>query len=345
MYYSVLDTIHKHALSLFLIMILVCSNSFAQKLSYTKITNDVFVFHPEKPDKLEIIREVGGNVTVIRIDSGIVVIDSFVSHEVAENARSIIHELFPKNSIRFLICTHHHADHIRGNQVFKDAKIIGHKNVAKYMMEDYDRLVKKYGHYQEEINKLEVLAGQYSEKKDSIDNTHKHWKEVKAFFETYKPSPPTIFISSDTVLKIGEKTFEIFFYGPAHTNNDIVILDREDRLLVMGDLVCPKKCYLMGSQSDITNWIDILDKLLKRKNEYEFVIPGHGGICENADALSDQKEYLVDIKELVLEAKRSGLPLEKVKYIDKLNKYCKYLMYDKIDLDIETCWDQLSETK
>ena len=97
----------------------------SQDIQVTQISDDVIILHPQQVQNLEVVREVGATITAVRTDSGIIVVDSFVSIEAAEMARKLIRKHFPTGPFKYLICTHHHADHVRGNQCFKDACIIG----------------------------------------------------------------------------------------------------------------------------------------------------------------------------------------------------------------------------
>jgi len=81
----------------------------AQNLGVTRITDDVIVLHPKEADNLIIVQEVGANMTAVRTDSGIIVVDTFVSLEAAKMARDSIKLYFPDIPIKYVINTHHHA--------------------------------------------------------------------------------------------------------------------------------------------------------------------------------------------------------------------------------------------
>jgi len=329
-----------------LFLVIPCS-LMPQDIKVTRISDDIIILHPRQVHDLTVVREVGGTIAVVRTDSGIIVVDSFVSNQAAEMARKLIREHFPKSPFKYLICTHHHADHVRGNQCFQDACIIGHVNVEKYIMDDYNRLLKKYGHYHKKIDTLKLFLkeGKYKSvnEKKRIEEDLVFWNGTKAFFKTYKPTPPSLQISSNTTLKLGGKTFEILFFGIAHTDNDLVVLDREDRLLIMGDLLCYRKCYIMGSQSNAKNWIALLDQLIDRRDEYNYVIPGHGDAVENIDALVEQRDYLKNICDAVESAQQRHLTLDQAKKSIQLEQYKTYMMYDRLDLDIEAYWKQIEQ--
>jgi cyclase len=316
--------------------LVLCIQGQPQDINTTEICKDVIVVHGG-----------GGNVTAIRTDAGIVVADSFTTPKEAREARKLIEKHFSGVSIKYLINTHHHSDHIWGNQVFGDAVIIGHANIMNHLIEDYDETLKKYGDYDA---KIRMLERQLNEKKNSKSVELKKlkddlalWKWLKELLEELVPTPPSLQITSDAYLKLGGKTFEILYFGTAHTDNDLVILDRKDKLLIMGDLLFYRKCHIMGPKADAKNWISIMNKLIARSDQYEYVIPGHGAIHTDVSALEEQRDFLNDIWNAVNDARQRGLTLEQAKKEIHLEKYKNWLDYDRIGLDIEACWAQIKK--
>lgn len=272
------------------------------ELQVTRVTDQVIVVHGG-----------GGNVTAVRTTSGILMTDSFISPRAGQEARTLIETHFPSLPIKYLVNTHHHFDHIAGNQHFRDAVIIAHMNIAKRM----DK-------YRAE------LAAQHED-----DGT------LSPALADFVPTDPSLLISSDILIHLGGKTFEILHFGNAHTDNDLVVLDREDRLLIMGDLLCPGKSYVLGTGSNTRGWIALLDGLIGRSDEYDLVVAGHGAVVVDVSALAGQREYLLDLWNAVTDAHTRGLTLEQAKRAINLEKYKDNIKYDKIGLDIEACWDQM----
>ncbi|PLX20808.1 MAG: hypothetical protein C0599_08550, partial [Salinivirgaceae bacterium] len=67
-------------------------------------------------------------VTAINTKNGIVVIDAGISTYLTKKYKKIIAQEFNNQKFIYLINTHSHHDHNRGNSVFDEAKIIGHVN-------------------------------------------------------------------------------------------------------------------------------------------------------------------------------------------------------------------------
>jgi len=147
-------------------------------------------------------------------------------------------------------------------------------------------------------------------------------------------------ITADTVIHIGCRTFEIMYFGPAHTNSDIIILDKDDRLLIMGVLLCFRKCYILLPGSDALNWIDLLEKIAERKDEFKYVIPGHGAVSADYSALIEQRDYLQDLYQSVQNQKKKNITFEEAFEKMQLDKYKEYMLFDQISRDVKVCWEQ-----
>ena len=261
------DRRHREASSLILVLLLILSlpailAAASPELQVTRVTDQVIVVHGG-----------GGNVTAVRTTSGILVTDSFISPRAGQEARTLIETHFPSLPIKYLVNTHHHFDHIAGNQHFRDAVIIAHVNIVKRMDAYRARLFEE----------------------------HEDDRTLSPALADFVPTDPSILISSDIVIHLGGKTFEILHFGNAHTDNDLVVLDREDKLLVAG----------------------------------------HGAVVVDVSALDRQREYLIDLWNAVTDAHTRGLTLEQAKRAIVLEKYKDNIKYDKIGLDIEACWDQM----
>lgn len=97
----------------------------------------------------------------------------------------------------------------------------------------------------------------------------------------------------------------------------------------------------MGPHSDIQQWMTILDYLIASSHHYKYVVPGHGLTVSDDTGLRKQKNYLKDIWQAVYKAKRKRWSLERTLERIRLEQYREYSEYDRIDLDIKRCWNQV----
>jgi cyclase len=103
-----------------------------------------------------------------------------------------------------------------------------------------------------------------------------------------QPGQPDIAVEHRATVTLGGKTAEIYYFGRAHTNGDIVILFPQDRVLSAGDIftfgdATPQLIDYSGGGS-AKEWTTTLDGALKL--DFDNVVPGHGNLAKRADMLA-----------------------------------------------------------
>jgi cyclase len=146
-----------------------------------------------------------------------------------------------------LMITHHHGDHVNGNQFFTHAEISSHP----YCRE-------------------EVLK--------AVANTPKTWAPTPGVAEGAEPRtlvPPTVTFKDDVTYYIGGTEVQFRFVGPAHTWGDVMAYLPKEKILFAGDVaffwVAP-----YANNSYITKWLETCDKIAGW--DVDVIVPGHGPI-------------------------------------------------------------------
>jgi glyoxylase-like metal-dependent hydrolase (beta-lactamase superfamily II) len=107
--------------------------------------------------------------------------------------------------VKYIINTHHHADHSWGNCIFPNATIIGHQQCRDLMLE----------------KSTSALAEAVKE---------------NSLFRDICISPPQVTFSSGALtLRIGKKQLQIFS-TPGHSEDSISVLLEDERILFLGCL-------------------------------------------------------------------------------------------------------------
>ena len=204
-----------------------------------------------------------------------VVIDTLMPQETLEIREFIEQKL--NLPVRYVINTHHHADHCWGNYFFPKATIIGHEICRQKLM---DRAPAA----------LEVA---------SQDNP---------LYKQLRIIPPTItFREGSFNMKIGKKHLKLF-PTPGHASDGIAALIEEDRILFAGDAFMPVPFIVEG---DLDQYIETT-KLFASMG-LENIIQGHGDIILRGEIEEKAKEnitYLRAISKAVRTAMRRKNPLE-----------------------------------
>jgi len=179
--------------------------------------------------------------------------------------------------VKYVINTHHHADHCWGNCFFKDATIIGHERCRELLLNRAPAA-------------LEVAA------------------QDNPLYKDLTIVPPQITFSEGLYnLRIGKKNLSIF-PAPGHSDDGIAVFVEEDRILFSGDAFMPVPFIVEG---DVEQSIETIQEISKMS--LENIIQGHGDIILRGEIEEKAKEnitYLKAIQKAVQTAKRRKNPIE-----------------------------------
>jgi len=99
------------------------------------------------------------------------------------------------------------------------------------------------------------------------------------------PGQPDIAVEHHASVTLGGKVAEMYYFGRAHTNGDIVVLFPAERVLAAGDMftfgdATPQLIDYSGGGS-AKEWTTTLDGALKL--DFDSVVPGHGNLAKKSD--------------------------------------------------------------
>ena len=91
------------------------------------------------------------------------------------------------------------------------------------------------------------------------------------------PATQNVFTDSMKI-KVGNKFAELYYPGPGHVKDNIVVWFEDEKALFGGCLVKEFKSNSIGyiGDADLNNWDKTLAKVKDKFHEAEVVIPGHG---------------------------------------------------------------------
>jgi cyclase len=195
----------------------------AAKLNLVKVKDDLYVIHNDY---------VPGNSTALITNDGVVLVDDKfeVDHD------NIIAELkkITDQPIKYVINTHHHADHSGGNARLQQMNV--------------------------------QIVASVQARENMVDGN--------------QSGLPNVVFDQHARVYLGGKSVELFHYGRAHTNGDVVVYFPADRTLAAGDMftygdATPQLIDYAGGGS-AKEWTKTLDQALQL--DFEAVVPGHGDV-------------------------------------------------------------------
>jgi cyclase len=198
------------------------------KLTTVKVKDDLFVIHNDF---------VPGNTTVLITGEGVVLVDDKfeIDHD---NIVAAVKKL-TNQPIKYVINTHHHADHSGGNA------------------------------------KLQAMSVQAIASEQAREN----------MVDGKLTGLPTMVFDHHAHVYLGGKNVELYHFGRAHTNGDVVVYFPAQRTLAAGDMftfgdATPELIDYAGGGS-AKEWTSTLDSALQL--DFDNVVPGHGVVTTKAE--------------------------------------------------------------
>lgn len=202
----------------------------------------------------------GGNIVntgFIVSDEGVLVIDTGPSKRYGEAMRQAIARVTDKPVLK-VILTHHHPDHVLGNQAFSDVPIAALPATTALLAEQGEAMAEN----------MYRLVG------DWMRGT-----EVVLPTEALKAGP----------LQIGGRSLQLLALR-GHTGADLAILDAKTGVLFAGDLLFYQRALTTPGTPGLETWLADLDQL--QPLPWKQIVPGHGPLATDASPFAQMRDYL-----------------------------------------------------
>jgi len=113
-----------------------------------------------------------------------------------------------------------------------------------------------------------------------------------------------ILFDDELTVDLGDVTARLSWFGPAHSNGDMLTFVEPDRVLVSGDVVQNKAGIgLSGSRATIKSWLAVLDKVALLKPA--LILPDHSPPGDGS-LIAEQRAFLVDLQDRIAALRGQG---------------------------------------
>lgn len=229
------------------------------------------------------------NAGIIDLGDATVVFDCMLTPAAALELQQAAKELTGREA-KYVVNSHYHNDHIRGNQVFNNATIISTSKTAE--------LIKSRGPEELASDKRDAgerLQGWKSNPASQDPQAEKERIGMIGYYEALSSSVKDIVITAPNATFKGSmslhgtfRSVELIDMGEGHTPSDAVLWLPNEKILFAGDLLFVETQPWM-LDGDPENWLRILERISDMQPET--IIPGHGPVANTA-AIDPLRAYI-----------------------------------------------------
>jgi cyclase len=254
------------------------------------------------------------NAAVIINEDDVLIVDS---HSKPSAAKALLKQIgkITQNPVRYVVNTHFHYDHARGNQAFfsnysHEVTLISSEQTRKDLIGiEMSRLKKEVSDLPGIVSKLEQDLDRESDGKRKLELAatlnqariyHQELKSVELVL-------PGLTFDRSMILHKKDREIMLLFLGRGHTGGDIVVYLPRERVLATGDLVT---AWVPGMNDGYPNeWITTLGEISKLS--IDSVVVGHGKVSGKR-VIEVQQNFLNEFIGAVKAEIRKGSTVEQV---------------------------------
>ncbi|MFM7176138.1 MAG: MBL fold metallo-hydrolase [Bacteroidota bacterium] len=229
------------------------------------------------------------NAGIIDLGDATVIFDCMLTPVAALELQQAAKELTGREA-KYVVNSHFHNDHIRGNQVFANATIISTTKTSE--------LIQSRGPEELASDKrdaAERLQGWKSKPTSQDPYAEKERIGMIGYYEALSSSvndiiitPPNATFNGSMSLHGTLRSVELIDMGAGHTPSDAVLWLPNEKILFAGDLLFVETQPWM-LDGDPENWLRILNRISDMQPET--IIPGHGPVA-NIAAIDPLRAYI-----------------------------------------------------
>ncbi|MDC8446784.1 MAG: MBL fold metallo-hydrolase [Nitrospira sp.] len=155
---------------------------------------------------------------------------------------------------------------------------------------------------------------------------------------------PDLTFTDRMSIDLGGKQVELIYSGKNHSDNSLVVLLPQNKLLFAVDFIPVETVAYRTMRSDYPDdWIESLKQV--EQLDFETLVPGHGKVGKK-EHVRQFRGYLEDLRAAVEEQVRKGASMEEAKKAVQLPKYGQWQRYaDWFPENVEGMYRYLSQQR
>lgn len=239
------------------------------------------------------------NAGIIDLGDQTVIFDSFLTPQAAAELLAVAEGL-TNRPVKTVVNSHHHMDHIGGNQSFPENTTIIATSATRHLM--LDHVGQQLAHYADqgaqrlaELEKQVAGARKQVEKADAQQAVSQFRLLLEAL-PAWQPRLPTMTFDQRLVIYGRDRQAELITHGGGHSQSDAILYLPTEKIVFTGDLltVHAHPSLADGDPGELPRILDQINRL-----QPQILVPGHGAIGVKSD-IQAMQHYLATMTEIAL---------------------------------------------
>ena len=282
------------------------------------------------------------NAGAIETPEGVIVVDTQQYPRLARQLRAAVLARTGK-PLRAVVNTHGHLDHTSGNTVFADVPILSHWKALAAMEACLGPRHGETWSISDFGTKLRLLFGHNIFELVPEGDPACRWFEGRIGlpdYDTVVIRAPNETFSDHFAFHLPDETVHLTYFGPAHSEGDIIVHLERRRVVFLGDLLFHGRFPWLGD-CDLDGLIAVLGRVLAL--DIGVVVPGHGLPATLAD-VAQFRDMLLELRGAVAASVKAGHSEEATMREIALPQYAHVQRYAEwMPLDVRAAYRYLRE--
>jgi cyclase len=283
------------------------------------------------------------NAGIIDNGESTIVFDTFLSPDASEELIRVVKQL-KLSPIRYVINSHAHNDHVRGNQSFPaDVKILSTKATAEIIAREEPKAIaaeKEYGTIQ--YHHFDSLCSSYNG--DTTARAYQMIKMMRAYseelsiaYKKIKTRIPDTYVMNEASLDGSKRRVLLLDQGKGHTQSDMILYLPNDSTLCVGALVF-NGCHPYLGDGSPDGWERILSEL--ELIPVRTVVPGDGDVG-NKPSIAAMRVYIESLQAMVLKMIEEGTGKAELPNVQIPERFQSWWLEDFFQDSMEFLYDAM----
>jgi cyclase len=284
-----------------------------------------------------------GNSGFVLLGNSVVVFDTHFTPDEGKALRDEI-EAITSLPVRYVVNSHYHPDHTHGNQVFRNAHVIGNLGTRRDILEkDLPSLERTIDVTTSQLEKMREELARLRDP-ERVESERQQIRNRQEYLDTLKALhivPPLIVFDKYLAIREGDDEARVLTVGSGgHTSSDAVMFLPDQKVVFCGGLFF-NTAIPNVQDANILHWMDALQRILEL--DAAVYIPGHGPPGRRQDVLRFL-EYFHDLQGLVGTYIAGGRSLEEAMMEIRLpEKYSGYRFKNLFPSNVQRMYEELKE--